>query len=216
MKLLKLTTLFLLITYNILAQNKPVKNQNSYQSRQQDKGSPNTQLIIGNDTINKSDENGELQGKWERTHPDSSFKCKGVYKDGYKMGYWERKWPNGNWRYQKNMQDGYLDGYCKFFYENGNIEKEGNYKMSKEDGIILSYYENGNLESKVSFINGVLQGHSKYFDENGTLIREGAHSKNERNGIWKFYSPKTSKLNSQKKLVEYNNGQAVSTKISPN
>ena len=60
--------------------------------RNQDLVTPNTLKIIGTDTMNISDENGELQGKWKRTYSeDGSFKCQGVYKDGYKMGYWIRK-----------------------------------------------------------------------------------------------------------------------------
>lgn len=212
--MLKYLCLSLLFASTIFAQDITTDIDKKNPIRQQDKGTPNTLKIIGKDTLNVSDENGELQGQWERTHPDGSFKCKGVYKDGFKMGYWERKWPNGNWRYQKNMKDGYRHGYCKFYYENGNIEKEGNYLMSKEDGLILTYYENGNLESEETFKNGVLHGACKYFDENGTLTREGAFLENKRNGLWKFYSPKTSKLSSQITLVEYDNGQAISTKIS--
>ena len=59
----------------------------------QDLGSKNTEdsyIIKGNDTINKIDQNGMLQGEWERLHPDGSFKCRGIYRDGYKMGLWER------------------------------------------------------------------------------------------------------------------------------
>ena len=121
------------------------------QERGQDKGTQNTQLIFNNDTLNKSDENGKLQGKWERTHADGSFKCKGVYKDGYKDGYWERKWPNGNWRYQINMSDGYRNGNCKFFYQNRKLKSEGNYEMGKEEGLIVTYFENGNKESEENF-----------------------------------------------------------------
>ena len=122
MKTIYSTLLLIYFSLSIQAQESKVK----IIERKQDKGTPNTQLVVNGDTLNKSDKNGELQGQWERTHLDSSFKCRGVYKDGFKMGYWERKWPNGNWRYQKNMKDGYRHGYCKFFYENGNIEKEGN------------------------------------------------------------------------------------------
>ena len=148
----------LLISYSLNSQA---------QERVQDKGTPNTQLIINNDTLNKSDENGELQGKWERTHTDGSFKCKGVYKDGY----WERKWPNGNWRYQINMSDGYRNGYCKFFYQNGKLKSEGNYEMGKEEGLIVTYFENGNKESEENFKNGILNGDCKYYDEKTNLLR---------------------------------------------
>lgn len=201
--MLKYLFLSLLFAPTIFAQDITTELEKKNPIRQQDKGTPNTLKIIGKDTLNVSDENGELQGQWERTHTD-----------GFKMGYREKKWPNGNWRYQKNIKDGYRHGYCKFYYENGNIEKEGNYLMSKEDGLILTFYENGNLESEETYVNGVLHGLCKYFNENGTLTREGAFLENKRNGLWKFYSPKTSKLSSQITLVEYNNGQAISTKIS--
>jgi len=135
------------ISLSIQAQENRVKTI----ERDQDKGTPNTQLIVNGDTLNRSDENGELQGSWTRNHPNGNFKCKGIYKDGYKMGYWERKWPNGNWRYQINMLDGYKNGYCKYYYENGKLKSEGNYKMGKEEGLIISYFENGHKESEDFF-----------------------------------------------------------------
>ena len=62
--------------------------------------------------------------------------------------------------------------------------------------------------------NGILNGYCKYYDENTNLLREGAFLENERDGTWNFYSQKTSKLNSQITIVEYDKGQVLSTKIS--
>ena len=196
------------------AQDKKLVENNTH--RNQDLGTPNTLKIIGTDNMNISDENGELQGKWKRTHEDGSFKCQGVYKDGYKMGYWERKWPNGNWMYQMNMHNGYRNGYCKFFYENGNLEKEGNYIMGKEDGIIKSYYENAQKKAEETYSDGKLNGLSMYFDEVGFMTMKGEFFNNERDGDWYFYSKKTAKLSSQITIIKYDKGNALSTKISSN
>ncbi|MBL4715685.1 MAG: toxin-antitoxin system YwqK family antitoxin [Bacteroidia bacterium] len=144
--------------------------------------------VIDGDTINFIDEQGMLQGEWERLHPDGSFKCKGVYKDSRKDGYWERKFDNGNWRYQTNYKNGFLHGSCKWFYTSGNLKKEGNYKEGKEKGILKIYYENGRLQSEEEYKDGEINGYCKYYNKKNGLVREGAIINGKRDGNWKFYS----------------------------
>jgi antitoxin component YwqK of YwqJK toxin-antitoxin module len=130
--------------------------QNSNRWKQDFEQNSSKYKIIDGDTINRIDELGLLQGEWERLHPNGSFKCRGVYKNGFKEGLWERKYQNGNWRYQVNMKNGYQHGYSKFYYSNGNLKYEGNYKMGLKHGIIKTYYENGNIKKNEEFKSGKL------------------------------------------------------------
>lgn len=109
--------------------------------------------ILNGDTINKIDEEGLLQGEWERLYPNGSFRCKGRYKNGKKDGYWERKYENGNWQYQVNVKDGYSHGLSKFYYKNGYLKKVANYKNGFPDGLIKTYNQNGSILSEENYTN---------------------------------------------------------------
>lgn len=166
----------------------------------------NSFKTVDGDTINKIDEVGMLQGEWERLHPNGSFKCRGVYKDGKKEGFWERTYSNGNYRYQINTKNGFLEGKCKFFYENGNLKKEGDYSQSKPIGLLKTYYENGNIKSEETYANGKLNGFCKYYDENALLKRDGMIKNDNLEGEWKYYKDLEVSV-----IVEYQNGIAINT-----
>jgi len=157
--------------------------------------------VVDGDTINRVNEEGELEGKWLRKYGDGSFMCTGNYSNGAKDGYWERKFPNGNWEYQLNFKDGEMHGTGKLYYENGQLRKEATYESGGEQGEVISYREDGTIEEKQWYINGIKGGKCELYNAEGELEARGAYAYNRRNGVWVFYKDGVETMQ-----LEYDNG----------
>lgn len=127
--------------------------------------------VINGDTINKVNEAGNPQGKWNRSYSNGAFMCEGEYVNGKKEGYWHKNFENGKPMYEAYFHEGVLHGASKNYYDNGQVKDDGLYINGKPDGVLKKYYVNGQLAAEETYKNGVLIGPNRYFDEHGKQLK---------------------------------------------
>lgn len=138
--------------------------------------------VYGNDTINKTDNEGLRQGRWiffGKHKPNTCYQPdqkveEGVFTDNRKTDIWVEYHCNGKMKNRITFVNGRPDGYAQMFHENGKISEEGNWKNSRWVGNYKLYYDNGQVQHEFVFSNsGRREGQQKYFYENGQLAIEG-------------------------------------------
>lgn len=153
-------------------------------------------VVLGNDTVNRTDANGRRQGKWIVFGSSRPGECwatdqkveEGRYTDGKKTGIWFEYYCNGNVKARVTFSNGRPGGPVKLFHENGKILEEGVWQNGRWIGNYKLYYDNGQVQHQFVFNeSGRRQGEQKYFYENGQLAIEGNFENGKESGVIREY-----------------------------
>ena len=152
--------------------------------------------IVGNDSINRIDENNLRQVFWQILnkikklpgYKDDQKVEEGNYADSKKTGIWKQFFATGKVKNEITFANNRPSGYAKMYYENGNIMEEGQWENNRWTGEYKQYYENGTLYYDWKYSNqGKREGDQKYFHQNGKVMIEGNWADGKENGVIKEY-----------------------------
>lgn len=149
----------------------------------------------GNDTINKTDEQGWKQGKWVVVNiaglmpgcKDGQKLEEGNYLNNRKVGTWKLYHCNGRVKCEMVYHED-KSATVKNYYENGVLREEGTWKNNTWTGNYKYYYESGKPFYDFAFNeDGKRDGFQKYFYENGNTMYEGTWKDSKEAGVIKEY-----------------------------
>lgn len=152
--------------------------------------------VVGNDSINRIDENNLRQGFWVifnklkklPGYKDDQKVEEGNYADSKKTGIWKQFFPSGTLKNEITFANNRPSGYAKMYYENGNIMEEGMWENNRWVGDYKQYYENGTIYYDWKYsAQGKREGNQKYFYQNGQVMIEGNWAEGKENGVVKEY-----------------------------
>ena len=140
--------------------------------------------------VNRTDENGQKQERWEEFYQNGAKKTETQYYNGKVNGVQRNFDQSGKLVDEQRFVDGKpftvendttladveIAEYKKTFYDNGKLKTEGAFMHNMPIGIHKEYDENGNLKKTLEYSSeSVLVGEGMY-DENG-----------KRTGKWRLY-----------------------------
>jgi antitoxin component YwqK of YwqJK toxin-antitoxin module len=149
----------------------------------------------GNDTINKTDEQGWKQGKWMVVNIAGTMPgCKdgqkleeGNYVNNRKVGTWKLYHCNGRVKCEMVYGED-KSAFVKNYYENGVLREQGTWKNNTWTGDYKYFYETGKPFYEFAFNeDGKREGFQKYFYENGNTMYEGTWKDSKEAGVIKEY-----------------------------
>lgn len=121
------------------------------------------------DSINKLDEKGLKNGKWEKVE-------------------------NGKTVYRGQFVHGQPMGKFTYFYDDGKTLKSISEFYKNGITRTITYHYNGKISSQGKFISQIKDSIWVYFGDNGKKIAEEAYLGGKKNGIWRQYDYETGKL----------------------
>jgi len=167
-------------------------------------------FVVDRENINRTDKNGQKQGRWKFFYADGKVKTEGVYRNGKRNGYFKEYDENGMLtdvaKYVDDVRQEEAPELTKLdvrtdYYPDGKVKTVGSYKGNVPEGIRREYNEQGNVVAAYTYRNGKVVAEGvvddegirdgawrEYFD-NGQLRAEGVYRNGHRIGKWKFYHP---------------------------
>ncbi len=163
------------------------------------------------ETINRTDKNGEKQGVWKSFYPDGKVKTEVGYQNGKKTGYAKKFTETGSLVVVEKFEG---DSAVKEapelttklevrneYYEDGSIKKTGTYLYGVAEGTHKEYSQEGKITGAKIFHEGNLigeglideagnqQGPWIEYHTNGKIKGKGNYENGIHQGEWVFYHP---------------------------
>ncbi len=119
--------------------------------------------------INRTDNRGLKQGKWQKTYSNGALRYTGTFKDDKPVGVFKYYYPSGELKAViKYSADG-KSSYAETYQLNGKPLAKGKYIGKKRDSTWIFYSDiDGKKVSEKNYKNGILHGKSIiYFPDKG-------------------------------------------------
>ena len=171
--------------------------------------------LVQTQKVNRTDENGQKQGRWVEFYQNGAKKTETQYYNGKVNGVQRNFDQSGKLVDEQRFVDGKpftvendttladveIAEYKKTFYDNGKLKTEGAFMHNMPIGIHKEYDENGNLKKTLEYSSeSVLVGEGMY-DENGKrtgkwrlydgywdyFYAEGEFRKGKKTGHWSYF-----------------------------
>ena len=157
------------------------------------------------DTVwNQRDQEGKMQGYWEKYTPDSILVYKGYFRDGKPLGKFYRYYENGRLKALMDHDPDGIHSFARLYYQNGNLAAEGRYYNQSKDSTWLYYsYYTLAVASSENYARGEKQGPSYVYYPDGTIAESKEWDRNLAHGPWKqYYEDSLLRLESNMKTGE--------------
>lgn len=159
---------------------------------------PTTKAVAKSD-VNKTDEAGRKQGKWEKKYPDGKTAYTAFFKDNVPTGLLIRYHESGKMMARIDYGTSGTKGHAELFDENGKLIAKGNYiNNNAKDSIWQFFNTEGKLTAIETYSNGKKNGTSLTYYPNGQLSEETTWKADKKNGKWlQYFNGGEIKLQSQ-------------------
>lgn len=172
-------------------------------------------LLYGQETINRTDANGDKQGRWIGKYAIGTIRYDGSFTNDKPVGEWKRFHENGKIKARIIHIPNTDKASAELFDSNGIRYAKGNYKGTVKDST-WNYYNNLRLVGQENFSAGMKNGRSLTFFEDGKPATESNWVNGMQNGVSRSFYPsgkkKTETMYLQGKrhgriLIYYESGQ---------
>lgn len=144
-------------------------------------------VFIAQDSLNRVDENGLKQGKWQKKFPKGQVRYEGQFRDDKPVGLFTYYFEEGGKSAEiQHLSEG-AGSIAKFFHRNGVVMSEGQYENQEKTGEWKFYDDKGILSSVDYYKNGVQHGKSTVYYLNGQPSAEYNYNNGKRDGPFKEY-----------------------------
>ena len=141
--------------------------------------------------LNRTDSNGQKQGKWVKEYSNGAIRYEGAFKDDRPIGEFKYYYPNGKIKAITRYGTDGRTAYAKTFQLNGRLLAEGKYIDRKRDSTWRFYSDtDSTLISEVNYKLGVLDGKKIiFFPQNGKPSKIIEYKNGKKNGqLREFYT----------------------------
>jgi len=141
---------------------------------------------------NKTDANGNKQGKWVKKNDKGTVLYVGEFKNDKPIGKFVYYYPSGKASTVLNYQNE-STAKCKMYHKSGNLMAVGRYVNQKKDSTWWYFNDYKQVLSQETYANGELDGYTlKYYasnSKNPQVLEQKLYADGKANGPWKqFYS----------------------------
>ncbi len=142
-----------------------------------------------NDTLNFTDSNGLMQGKWVKYYENGFPRYEGIFRNGKPVGEFIRYHETGGISSILDYHEGSDSATAVFFHPNGFIAAKGLYIGQDRQGTweFYSAYIKDYLLVKEEYDRNIKQGKSTKYYWNGNVAEEFIYDGDKKNGPWHQY-----------------------------
>jgi antitoxin component YwqK of YwqJK toxin-antitoxin module len=153
-------------------------------------------LLLGQDTLNRTDLQGKKQGFWCKTDTAGKKIYEGRFRDGIPYGTFRYYYPGGQLKAISIISDNGKKSRTVTYFPNGKKMAEGLYIDEARDSLWRFYSEyDGELVSDEFYIHGVKNGVAKNYYAGDGIAELSTWNNGMMNGDWEqFYSDGKLKL----------------------
>ncbi|MCX6249071.1 MAG: toxin-antitoxin system YwqK family antitoxin [Bacteroidetes bacterium] len=150
-----------------------------------------------NDTVNRTDAQGNKIGYWEEQMADQIVK--GFYRNNTRTGCWVTQLANNVLVRIDNYSGGKKDGISIWFDRRNRLLGEENYKNGQLDGLVINYSNYNEYPlTEVVYSKGKKNGTSKVYYDNGKIQEEATFTDDAKSGVARWFN------RNGKVMAEYN------------
>ncbi len=178
-------------------------------------------VLKAQDTINRVDDHGKMQGFWRKTDKTGVKIYEGHFKDGIPVGAFNYFYPDGKVKAHseyssggkrshttsyfsngKKMAEGiYInekkDSLWKFFSDiDGVLTSEEYYRNGKKDGVSKTYYAGKGIAELLTWKSGIREGTWEQYYTDGKIKFRGYYKNDDKEGSFTSYYDSGQKMSS--------------------
>lgn len=150
---------------------------------------PVNSISQDSNNVNKTDKQGNKEGKWVKRYPNGTVMYEGNFKDDHPVGEFRRYDENGSLKSLLVYNSDGSEADATMYHSNGLISSKGKYKNQKKEGTwkFYSSFTDGYLLSEENYVANLKNGQSLKYYPDKTIAERLFYKNDLKQGEWIQY-----------------------------